>query len=317
MSSTLCTEPTVAVGIDVAKHTLDIHLHPLNRALHVDNTGDGIAQLLQHLQPLAVARIAVESTGGYERGVMAALLEAHAPVALVNPRPVRHFAKGMGYEPKTDPIDATALALYAHHAQPRLTPPRSPDHDALRELVARRQQLVEACTRQRNYLEHARLDAVRDSIRRVQQQLDTEILAIEALIQQHIDARPDLTARYRIMQSVKGIGPAIARVLVSELPELGHIDRRKLAALVGVAPFNNDSGRRQGARRIRGGRATVRRALYMGAMVAARHNPVIRSHYQNLKARGKPRKVALVACMRKLITHLNAILQDAERNKLS
>lgn len=317
MSSTAHTETSIAVGIDVAKDSLDVHLHPLNQAWQVTNTDEGIAELLQHLQPLVIERIAVESTGGYERTLMQALLEAHAPVALVNPRPVRHFAKGIGYEPKTDAIDATALALYARHAQPRLTLPRSPDEEELRELVARRQQLVEAGTRQRNYLEHAHLTAVRDSIQRVQQHLTTELLAIEALIQQHIDARPDLTRRYTIMQSITGIGPVIARILVSELPELGHIDRRKLAALVGVAPFNNDSGHHRGARRIRGGRATVRRALYMGAMVAARHNPVIRAYYQHLKVRGKPRKVALVACMRKLLIHLNATLQEAERSTRS
>jgi len=314
MSSTTSTDATVSVGIDVSKHSLDVHLHPLDQALQVDNTADGIAQLLQRLQPLPIGRIAVESTGGYERDLLTTLLEAHAPVALVNPRPVRNFAKGLSLEAKTDPIDARVLALYAHHVRPRLTPPISPDHEALRELITRRGQLVDEQTRQRNYREHVRLEAVRQSILRVQQQLATEMLAIEALIQQHIDAQPALAARYQTMQSVKGIGPVIARVLVSELPELGHIDRRPLAALVGVAPFNNDSGNRQGARRIRGGRHTVRRALYMAAMVAARHNTVIRPYYQHLRQRGKPRKVALVACMRKLINHLNAILQDAERN---
>ena len=317
MSSTLSTDATVSVGIDVSKHSLDVHLHPLDQALQVNNTADGIAQLWQRLQPLPIGRIAVESTGGYERDLLTTLLEAHAPVALVNPRPVRNFAKGLNVEAKTDPIDARILALYAHHVRPRLTPPISPDHEALRELITRRGQLVEEQTRQRNYREHVRLDAVRQSILRVQRQLATEMLAIEALIQQHIDAQPDLAARYHTMQSVKGIGPVIARVLVSELPELGHIDRRPLAALVGVAPFNNDSGHRQGARRIRGGRHTVRCALYMAAMVAARHNPVIRPYYQHLRQRGKPRKVALVACMRKLLNHLNAILQGQEGNKLT
>jgi transposase len=315
MSSTSSpTAAAVAVGVDVSKRCLDVHLHPLDQAWQVDNTSAGIAQLLQRLQSLPIARIAVESTGGYERDLLTSLLGVHAPVALVNPRPVRSFAKGLSIEPKTDAIDARLLALYAHHVRPRLTPPMTPDREALRELVARRQQLVEAQTRQRNYLEHARLDTVRDSIGRVQQQLKTEILAIETMIQQHIDARSDLSERYEMMQSIKGVGPAIARVLVSELPELGHIDRRKLAALVGVAPFNNDSGRRQGARRIRGGRATVRRALYMAAMVAARHNLVIKPYYQKLRQRGKHRKVALVACMRKIIIHLNATLQKTERN---
>lgn len=317
MTSTVCTDADVAVGIDVSKHHLDVYLHPRDESLRVDNSSNGLTQLQRHLQPLNLERVVVESTGGYERDLLAMLLETHAPVALVNPRPVRDFARSLNLLAKTDRLDARVLALYAHHVRPRLTEPTDPQTQELRELVTRRRQLVEQQTMQRNHLEHARLDAVRQSIMRVREHLHTEILAIEALIQQLIDARPDLKARYEILLTVKGVGPVTARVLVSELPELGSLDRRKLAALVGVAPFNHDSGGYQGPRHIRGGRPTVRCALYMAALVAARHNPVIRPYYQHLRQLGKPRKVALVACIRKLINHLNALFTDQQKEQLS
>ena len=316
MTSTIETRTAgVYVGIDVSKSHLDVHLDPLEQSLHLDNTSDGLTQLQQHLNGLPVERIVVESTGGYERDLLNALLDAHAPVALVNPRPVRDFAKGLNLLAKTDRLDARMLALYARHVQPRITPSVAPATQALRELVARRRQLVDQLTQQRNHREHARLDAVRASIPRMEQYLRTELVAIEALIQQHIDDQPPLQQRYERMQSITGIGPQIARVLVSELPELGHLDRRKLAALVGVAPYNDDSGKRQGHRHIRGGRPVVRCALYMAALVAARHNDVIRDYYQGLIQRGKPRKVALVACMRKLLNHLNALMTEIEEEQ--
>jgi transposase len=308
MTSTSSPDAGVAVGIDVSKHHLDVYVHPLNQSLRVDNTTEGLAQLHQHLQPLPLYRVAVESTGGYERDLMLMLLEAHAPVALVNPRPVRDFARGLNQLAKTDRLDARVLALYAHHAQPRPATLVEPALQNLRDLVARRRQLVEAVTVQRNQREHARLEAVRESIDRTTQHLRIELLAIEGLIQQIIDAQPDMQRRYRTMQTVIGVGPATARVLVSELPELGHRDRRQLAALVGVAPFNDDSGRHQGPRHIRGGRPNVRCALYMAALTAVRRDPIVRAYYQGLRQRGKPAKVALVACMRKMLNHLNALL---------
>lgn len=310
MTSIAQTEAGVSIGIDVSKHHLDVHVYPLDQSWRVDNSAEGLSALQQHLHPLRIERIAVESTGGYERDLLAALLDAHAPVALVNPRPVRNFAKGLNLLAKTDRLDARVLALFAHHVQPRLSDPIDPHRESLRELISRRRQLVEQLTLQRNHREHARLEAVRQSITRMRRYLETELLAIEALIQQHIDAQPDLKARYLIMMTIKGIGSVTARVLVSELPELGRLDRRKLAALVGVAPYNDDSGRHRGPRHIRGGRSVVRCALYMATLVATRHNDVIRSHYQHLKQRGKPPKVALVACMRKLLNHLNALLAE-------
>lgn len=316
MTSTSSPDAGVSVGIDVSKHHLDVHAHPLDRSWRVDNSVEGLAQLHQHLQPLALYRVVIESTGGYERDLLAMMLEAGAPVALVNPRPVRDFARGLNLLAKTDRLDARVLALYARHAQPRLTVPSHADADALRELVARRRQLVEQMTMQKNQREHVRLAAVRDSIERTRDHLRVELLAIEALIQQLIDAHPDLQQRCQTLQSVVGVGPVTARVLVTELPELGYRERRQLAALVGVAPFNDDSGYHKGPRHIRGGRPNVRCALYMATLVAARHNPVIKAHYQHLRQAGKPAKVALVACMRKMLNHLNVLLTPEQKEQL-
>jgi transposase len=299
------------LGIDVSKHHLDVHLQPDDTTWRVSNDHDGVRQLTTQITELQPARIVVESTGGYERPVLYGMLAAELPVAMVNPRPVRDFAKAMGLLAKTDRIDAKVLALFARHVPTRLTVAPSEHQQALRQLVTRRRQLVEQVVSQRAALEHADLPVVRESVQRTVTHLQTEVAAIEAMIQQVIDQDEQLRQRDAKLQSVKGVGPATARVLVTELPELGRIGRRQIAALVGVAPYNDDSGRRQGRRRIRGGRATVRRALYMATLVATRHNPVIRDYYQHLLRQGKAKKVALVACMRKLLIRLNAIMTEA------
>jgi len=307
--------PAGHIGIDVSKTHLDVYWDSSRRWLHVGNTPDGVTQLQQQLCAQPVRHIVVESTGGYERAVLQSLWQSRCPVSLVNPRPVRHFARGLNLLAKTDRLDARMLALYAACVRPRLTPPVTPATAALRELVTRRRQIVDQLTQQRNHREHARLDAVRASIARMEQHLRTELEGLEALIQQHIDDQPALRRRYDRLQTICGIGPQVARVLVSELPELGVLDRRKLAALVGVAPYNDDSGARRGHRHIRGGRPVVRCALYMAALVAARHNDIIREYYQGLKKRGKPRKVALVACIRKLLNHANALIMELENEQ--
>lgn len=306
------TADAVYVGIDVSKAHLDVYWESSERWLRLENTAAGVRQLHKRLRAEPAQHIVVESTGGYERVVLQSLWQVDCPVSLVNPRPVRDFAKGLNLLAKTDRLDARVLALYAKLVRPRLTPPVTPAADALRELVTRRRQIVNQLIQQRNHREHARLDAVRQSIARVEQHLRTEMAAIEELIQQHIDDQPALRRRYDRLQTICGIGPQVARVLVSELPELGDLDRRKLAALVGVAPYNDDSGSHQGRRHIRGGRPIVRCALYMSALVAARHNTVIRDYYRGLKERGKPRKVALVACMRKLLNHANTLISELE-----
>ncbi len=304
------TERTL--GIDVSKHQLDVHLQPDDRTWQVPNTHEGVRQLTEQIAELKPARIVVESTGGYERPVLYRMLGAQLPVAMVNPRPVRDFAKAMGLLAKTDRIDAKVLALFARHVPTRLTVAPSQHQKALRQLVARRQQLVEQVATQRSQAEHVDLPVVAESIQRTIAHLQTEIAAIESMIQQLIDQDEQLKQRDIKLQSVKGVGPATARVLVTELPELGRIGRRQIAALVGVAPYNDDSGQRRGQRRIRGGRATVRRTLYMATLVATRHNPVIRDYYQHLQQQGKAKKVALVACMRKLLIRLNALMAEPQ-----
>ena len=296
------------VGIDVSKRQLDVHVLPNGKTARFENSCDGVEQLIDFVKPHQPERLIVESTGGYERTVLYGMLGANLPVALINPRHIRNFAKAYGLLAKTDRLDAEVLARFAQHVPTRLALPTTEDQRALKELVARRRQLVDQITMQRNQREHVELGIVAESIDRTIEHLQTELAAIDSLIQQLIDRHDDLKARCAKVQTVKGVGPVTARVLVTELPELGRATRRQIAALVGVAPFNDDSGQHQGLRYIRGGRATVRRALYMATLVASRHNPVIRSHYQHLLQRGKPKKVALVACMRKLLIHLNTLL---------
>lgn len=300
------------LGIDVSKHQLDVHLQPDDRTWQVPNTDDGVRQLTQQIAQLKPLRIVVESTGGYERPVLYRMLGAQLPVAMVNPRPVRDFAKAMGLLAKTDRIDAKILALFARHVPTRLTVAPSEHQKALKQLVARRQQLVELVGINRGQLEHVDLPVVTESIQRTITHLQTEIATIESMIQQLIDQDVQLKQRDVKLRSVKGVGPATARVLVTELPELGHVGRRQIAALVGVAPYNDDSGQHRGKRRVRGGRATVRRALYMATLVASKHNPVIRDYYQHLLAQGKAKKVALIACMRKLLIRLNALMAETQ-----
>jgi transposase len=304
------TDQERTLGIDVSKHQLDVHLQPDGRTWRVANTPEGVRQLTEQVAEYHPARIVVESTGGYERAILYGMLKANLPVAMVNPRPVRDFAKAMGLLAKTDAIDAKVLALFARHVPTRLTIAIGEHLQALKQLVTRRQQLVAQVVTQRGQLEHVDLPVVQESIQRTIAHLQTEIAAIESMIQQIIDRDEQLKRRDAILQSVKGVGPATARVLVTELPELGHIGRRQIDALVGVAPYNHDSGKHQGVRHIRGGRASVRRSLYMATLVATRHNPVIREHYLHLQEKGKVKKVALVACMRKLLIRLNSLLEE-------
>jgi len=232
----------------------------------------------------------------------------------LNPLRVRRFAQSRGILAKTDAIDARVIADFARHNAETLSPmqPTSETARMLRELTTRRRQLVEQTVASKGQREHVTLPALRRSIDRTIKHLCAEIAEVERLIQDLIDNDPDLKGRQAKLLAVKGIGPRVSRVLVSELPELGRIDKRKAAALVGVAPFNDDSGNHVGRRTIQGGRATVRAALYMATLVAVRHDPVIRARYEHLKGRGKPKKVALVACMRTMVNYLTAVLAEKE-----
>lgn len=299
------------VGVDVSKHRLDIHIYPQGLSLEFSNDQIGIADLLQRLTQYSVQCITIESTGGYERNLLYRLVEQNLPAALVNPRQVRDFAKAMGLLAKTDRLDAIALARFALHLEPRLYRQKPEIAGILRELVLRRRQLVDLVVVQRNHAEHSSSLVVRDSIERTVAQLKAEIEIVEASISAEIAADPRLQCRHDALLKVQGIGPTTARTLITELPELGQLNRRTIAALVGVAPFNHDSGKHRGQRRIRGGRTSVRCTLYMATLVASRSNPVIEAHYQQLLRRGKAKKVALVACMRKMLNYLNTILSKS------
>lgn len=308
----VCFQPPVFVGVDVSKARLDVFIHPAGEPLGILNTPRGRSPLLRRLKRLAVDRVVVESSGGYERDLLLDLLHAGVAVAHVNPRVVRDFAKSYNLLAKTDSIDAQVLARFGQERKPRTLGPVDTIRLMLQELIATRRQLVEQCTRLRNQMEHARQEIVVESIRRSMRHVREELQIIETQIQRLIDENASLSRRQKDLLEVEGVGPTVSRILVSELPELGQLDRRKLAALVGIAPFNDDSGTHQGRRSIRGGRGTVRTALYMATLTAVRRNAVLKAHYQQLLARGKPKKVALTACMRKLLTYLNVRLMHLQ-----
>lgn len=315
-SSASALSSSAFLGIDVAKASFDLSFnaspdHPIQRVM---NEPKAIGRLIGQLRAAPPRLIAMEATGGYERTLMHALIDANLPVVRINPLRVRRFAQSRGILAKTDAIDARVIADFARHNVDKLSPmqPISETARVLRELTTRRRQLVEQTVASKGQREHVTLPALRRSIDRTIKHLCAEIRAVETLIQDLIDNDPDLKTRQAKLLNVKGIGPRVSRVLVSELPELGRIDKRKAAALVGVAPFNDDSGKHVGQRHIQGGRGTVRAALYMATLVATRHDPVIRARYEHLKGRGKPKKVALVACMRTMVNYLTSVLAEKE-----
>jgi transposase len=296
------------VGIDVAKGRLDLAMRPTGDHWHVANDATGIAQLVTRLDELRPALIALEATGGYERAVASALAGAGLPVAVVNPRQVRDFAKATGKLAKTDALDAGALAHFAEAVRPApRTAPREQDQ-ALAAVLARRRQVVTMLTAEQNRL-HTAVAAVRDRIAAHIAWLEEELATLDGELARAIDADPSWRERDALLRSVPGVGPVLATTLLAELPELGGLSRHQVAALVGVAPLNRDSGTLRGKRTVWGGRARLRAVLYMGALVATRHNPQLRDFYARLCAAGKPKKVALTACMRKLLTILNAVLR--------
>lgn len=303
----------VFAGIDVSRDHLDVFVLGMKKPERYENDELGIRMLINMLKPHACRCVAVESTGGYEKGVVKGMLDRGLPVAMVNPLNVRQYARGMGRLAKTDAIDARVLSTYARDAMAQdcirlLDPAADSIRLMLKELITRRRQIVDMCVSQKNQAKQAVSPQVRAGIASMLVVLKLQLKEIDAAIAQEIDARSELRERYQRLLSVVGIGPMVARVLVSELPELGTINRKKIAALVGVAPLNDDSGFHHGKRTIRGGRHTVRTALYMATLTASRYNPVVKSKYKALVARGKPKKVALVACMRSLLGYLSAVV---------
>jgi transposase len=296
------------VGLDVAKRHLDLDTSPATTARRFAHDEAGLSALVAHVRTLGPALVALEATGGYEADVAAAVALAGVPVAVVNPRQVRDFAKAIGRLAKTDALDADVLARFAAHVRPEPRPLPDAAQQDLTALVARRRQLVEMLTAERHRLALARDRVKRDvqtHIHFLEQRLKETNTDLRACVQ----ASPVWRAQDDLLRSVPGIGPTTSATLLAELPELGRLSRQQIAALVGVAPLNRDSGTRRGPRVIWGGRAGVRAPLYMATLVATRRNPRIRSFYQRLRAAGKPTKVALVAAMRKLLTILNAIVK--------
>jgi transposase len=299
----------IFVGIDVAKAHLDVAVRPTDEQWRVPHEEPGISALADRLVALAPTLVVLEATGGREVGLVAALAAAGVPVAVVNPRQVRRFAQAVGQLAKTDALDAQLLARFADVVRP--TPRPVPDAEAQRlgALLARRQQVVAMITAERQRCETA-VPAVQVRIRAHLRWLEAELADLDGQLQDAVQASPAWREREDLLRSVPGIGPTTAFTLLAELPELGKLGRKAIAALVGVAPLACDSGTLRGRRLVWGGRARVRSVLYMATLVATRHNPVIRAFYSKLCAAGKPKKVALVACMHKLLLILNAILRQ-------
>ena len=298
------------IGIDVAKDRLDVHTRPGGEVFAVARDSNGLAMLVERLQRLAPALVALEATGGYETVVASALGAAQLPLAVVNPRQIRDFARATGKLAKTDRIDAAAIAHFAEAVRPPARPLADAEARALGELVARRRQVIEMIIAERHRRRMASQRRVIRAIERHLALLQAELSELEGDIDDAIRKSPAWQADADLLVSVPGVGKVTLRTLIAELPELGHLNRRKIAALVGVAPINCDSGTLRGRRTIAGGRPAVRTALYMAALVASRANPVIAAYYAKLRAAGKTGKQALVACMRRLVVILNAILRD-------
>jgi transposase len=303
------SEP-IYVGIDVAKETFSVATHPNVIKTCLPNTPQGHHQLCQSLKQHTVALIVLEATGGYERPLAAELLTASLPVVVVNPRQVRDFSKGMGQWAKTDPIDAQILAAFAHIVKPAPKTQSSHKTAELADLVTRRRQLNDLRTQETNRVAAILHPKVQKSIRKMIKTLNFQIDEIDQLIREYIETDDDFKIKDRIIQSAAGVGPQTSAMLISKLPELGKINRQEIAALAGLAPWDHSSGKYDGKAHIFGGRKDVRSVLYMAALSARRCNPVISRFAQRLEVQGKPFKVVITACMRKLLIVLNTMVRN-------
>jgi transposase len=301
---------SITVGIDVSKTCLDVAVRPNGDVFTVERNAAGLEQLIGRLQELSPYVIAMEATGGFETIAAAALAAAQLPVVVVNPAQVRAFAKAIGQRAKTDPIDAAVIAHFAEATKPEPRPLPDAATRLLADLVARRRQIVEMIGAERQRETRVTIPHLRKSIARLLKTLQQELTSLDTDIDQTVRGSPAWRAKEDLLASVPGIGPTIARTLIAELPELGQLSRKEIAALVGLAPFTRQSGQWRGRSFIGGGRTAVRTALFMGAMVAKRHNPILKVFFDRLIAAGKPKMVALIAVARKLVTILNAIVRD-------
>ena len=300
------------IGIDVSKATLDIASLPNGESWTVTNDDLGLAELTPRLVALGPTLIVLEATGGFEMLAAITLAKAALPIAVVNPRQVRDFAKAMGQLAKTDALDAGILADFAQRVRPEPRPLPDTAAQLLDSLLTRRRQLVDMLTAEKNRLGFASGPVKRDINRHIRW-LEKRLADVDGDLQDAIAASPLYQAKADLLRSVPGVGPVTTLTLIAALPELGHLSRHQIAALVGVAPLNRDSGTMRGKRMVWGGRAPVRAVLYMAALVGIKHNPVLRQFYERLRATGKPFKVAVTACMRKLLTILNAMLHQNRR----
>ncbi len=303
----------VYVGIDVSQARLDVHVLPGGEAFAVARDGKGLEELIERLRVFSPQLIAVEATGGFETIVAAALAGAGLPLVVVNPAQIRHFAHALGKRAKTDPIDAAVIAHFVEAVKPELRALPDEAQRLLAELVGRRRQIIEMMVAERQREKRAANVRVRKSILRHIRVLEKELPEIDEDIGTLVRGSPVWREKEDLLVSFPGIGNTLARTLLAEVPELGELTRREIASLVGVAPFTRQSGRWKGKSMIAGGRGSARTALYLAALVASRHNPILKAFYMRLLAAGKPKMVALIAVARKILTTLNAMLRDKRK----
>ncbi|OAV58081.1 transposase [Rhizobium sp. WYCCWR10014] len=300
----------IVVGIDVSKERLDVAILPQEEVFAVGNDHAGIDELVERLKGIGVDAIALEATGGFEMLAVAGLSSAGLTVLVVNPAQVRAYAHAIGRRAKTDPIDAAVIAAFVLATKPEIRPLRDAETQALSELVARRRQIVQMVVAEENRLRMALAKQAQKSIKRLLKALRRELESLDADLDSHIRKSPVWRVREALLTSVPGVGATTARTLLAELPELGSLDRRQIASLAGLAPWTRQSGKWKGKSFIGGGRGKVRAVLFMAALVASRYNPDLKAFRDRLVAAGKPKIVAIVATMRKLLTILNAIIRD-------
>lgn len=304
------------IGIDVSKPVLDVFILPINKHMQFNNDSKGINKLIQKLNSFLCVSIVMEATGGYERLASQALQMANFSVAVVNPRQIRDFAKALGKLAKTDLIDAHTIALFAEKMKPTQNVMRSENQQKLTEHNTRRRQLIDMITMEKNRLDKANNEQ-KKSIKRVLKTLEKELETISESQKELIQAEPAYSQKNQILLSIKGIGSIAAAGIISDLPEIGSLSAKQITALVGLAPYNRDSGSMRGKRTIWGGRASIRSILYMPTLVAIRHNKQIKLFYERLCAAGKKKKVAIIACMHKLLIIMNAMIKNNQPWRLA
>lgn len=299
------------IGIDVSKAILDVYILPCKKYMQFKNDAKGIQKLREKLKSFSQASIVMEATGGYEKPVAQSLQKAGFNVAVVNPRHIRDFAKALGKLAKTDRIDAEVIALFAEKMQPPTNVMYNENQQNLAELNARRRQIIEMITMEKNRLDKAS-NELKKSIQRIIKALEKELQAINEALEKSIQNDADYAQKNTLLKSIKGVGSVVAVGIIAELPELGNVTAKQISALAGLAPYNRDSGTMRGKRTIWGGRVSVRTTLYMATLVAMKHNPQIKSFYERLCNAGKLKKVAITACMHKLLVIMNAMIKHGE-----